>query len=871
MVTDPIQPERLLRLLRGLYSREDFLQVVSHDEVLQEIQYDLPGTTASANEFFHAAVEIIFRRNLLEELRRAVIQSRPMRKEEVNEVFYSWGDFRDGSLSPRLGGTSYSTDTNVDIHDENSLRRTENASLVMLGVQGALQVFFVHTVAPWAIDGLDALVLTVGPTGTPGELARSYMSMVPSSAVEQILASSRVNGGMRPEEPRAVRYRSDVPGPREVILVSAYPPHLRQATLDGAAAAAAAVFRWIKETSVRRLAFPLLGTGGGGLNEHRVAVAQRIIDAAKASMMKKPLELYIFDQGAFSADELTALRNVLTAATKELGEVLGKGLEIQREASKMEGALDVERYAGALTELFSRAGADFTFGLFGPWGRGKTYLMRRVAEGLQRDHRYETVRFSAWAYPQTPVLWAHLYECVAERALACSWWRGVGRSLRAGLARRGTEGGVVGIYVALLGFGLGVVSFGVWFSIAKGIYALVGLAGLFMLVRVARRGSEFGRRLRKYLMLPRYDEHLGLQAVIGRDLKALLVGWLPDSPPVSGGHAALLLLLCLGVTAGLFPWTYAPWSGTWWLGAGLAVLWLIVAITLGGLALASNGSPRRVLLVVDDLDRCEPSRMLEVIENLRLFIETQGVGERMQVAMLVDETALRLALISKYRGYGAEAGTGGQLLEESVEKLFLAYLRLPPLTGDDLTEVADKYFGELRRQQGRKGVASSTLTEPNVPITVRPSLAGVAEGATAMATDLDFSGAGKAVAAVVGGDQRPAAQIAQAEVKVNSPIDVFTFSRDEEVVLRHELRALVELRGGRVGPRTVRSILFRYQLARLLLERVEQPFGVMELAAALVGAHGKAPVSSKEGPAYRIVCQVCLPSEDEGKRPVRPA
>ena len=119
-------------------------------------------------------------------------------------------------------------------------------------------------------------------------------------------------------------------------------------------------------------------------------------------------------------------------------------------------------------------------------------------------------------------------------------------------------------------------------------------------------------------------------------------------------------MMCVGVAAALFPWTYVQGSGTWWLGAGLAVAWLLAAATLGGLALYTGGSPRRVMLVVDDLDRCEPTRMLEVIENLRLFIETQGVGERMQAAMLVDETALRMALISKYRASGSMQGTARQ-------------------------------------------------------------------------------------------------------------------------------------------------------------------------------------------------------------------
>lgn len=859
-------PDSLLKLLRDLYTRDEFTSLVAHDEMLREIQHELPGPAESTNEFFTSAIQQVLMRRLFDDLHRAVLGTRPKHVEKINAVFRSLVAGEADERQMRQGAPKMSLTPSGIASTESELADEvgESASAVLLGERGPLRAFFMHTASPWAIVGLDTLVLPVGPTGAPGELARRYLATVPLSVTERISDAARIDGPVGPERPQLVTFTPDIPGPRSVFLASAYLHNTDRATLDGVQTAATSAFGEAKRRGLRRIAFPLLGTGGGGLNDRRVDVARRIIVAALAVLAGESLELYIVDQNPFSDEELAELRSVEATAAEVM--TLGTGLEIQREASEKEGALDVAKYVEALTTLFTRAGKDFTFALFGPWGRGKTYLMNRTAKALREQHQYETVHFSAWAYPQTPVLWAHLYECVAERALSGSWPRRLGRSLRAALARRGPDGGIGGMFVALLGFGLGVLPFGVWFSVGKGAYTLFGLAGLFMIVRVARRGSELGRRLRNYLMLPRHDEQLGLQVVIGRDLKALLVGWIPDGPPVTRTQANLYFVLCLGVFAALFPWTYVEGSGTWWLGAVLAVAWLIVASALGGWTLYAGGSPRRVLLVVDDLDRCEPARMLEVIENLRLFIETQGVGERMHVAMLVDESVLELALLTKYRAYGALPGTSRQLLEESVEKLFLAYLRLPPLTGDDLVDVADKYFGELRRQHGAVSAATAFASATATAV-VTPPRAGVVE-AVVMTREalapLFGSPVVEAVAAVAGamvGVRRPAES--RAPERERSRVDAFSFTSEEEQALRQELRTLVEERGGRVGPRTVRSILFRYQLARLLLERMGHRLGAAELAAALVGAHGNSTGFAKDGLAYRIVCQVCLSPEVE--------
>ena len=90
-----------------------------------------------------------------------------------------------------------------------------------------------------------------------------------------------------------------------------------------------------------------------------------------------------------------------------------------------EAALGVDDYAEALARVMDTSIRDFFFAILGPWGRGKTFLLRRLVELLPsfrssgvttRDHI--PVWFSAWKYPRTPELWVHLYETLASEARA---------------------------------------------------------------------------------------------------------------------------------------------------------------------------------------------------------------------------------------------------------------------------------------------------------------------------------------------------------------------------------------------------------------------------------------------------------------------
>ncbi|MBO0356984.1 hypothetical protein J0X19_03425 [Hymenobacter sp. BT186] len=54
-------------------------------------------------------------------------------------------------------------------------------------------------------------------------------------------------------------------------------------------------------------------------------------------------------------------------------------------------------------------------GIFGNWGRGKTFLMNLVWEDINlKNNTYKKVDFHAWKYQDTPAVWAYLYESMSE-------------------------------------------------------------------------------------------------------------------------------------------------------------------------------------------------------------------------------------------------------------------------------------------------------------------------------------------------------------------------------------------------------------------------------------------------------------------------
>ncbi len=115
--------------------------------------------------------------------------------------------------------------------------------------------------------------------------------------------------------------------------------------------------------------------------------------------------------------------------------------------------------------------------------------------------------------------------------------------------------------------------------------------------------------------------------------------------------------------------------------------WFFISLVLPVLALFVAQGPRRILLVVDDLDRCEPRQMLEIIESIMLLLDDKEIQKRMQIAMLVEEEAIHTALLMKYEHLRLpvvgtdrfDSKIDDRIVRENIEKIFVSYLRLPEI------------------------------------------------------------------------------------------------------------------------------------------------------------------------------------------------
>ncbi|RXH31120.1 hypothetical protein XH99_10985 [Bradyrhizobium nanningense] len=686
-----------------------------------------------------------------------------------------------------------------------------------------------------------------------------------------------------------------------------------------------------KSLAARHLLGALLAYFEGFAGREEPGLETIAVDPAVIrSVLNTHLSLY---QETEPLDHWTTVLGSLMAGRK-IPPNVGSELHVAREAGSEERCLNVDDYAAALAELFSRADAgEFCFAVYGHWGRGKTFLMKCTEEVLSKLNKaYRVIRFSAWKYPTAPEVWVHLYETIAKEAFDKPWSVAYPNIIRTSIISRGGWG----LLRAYGLFAIGLVPFfsrlGFAAEVLDTALLLVGLTGVIWLWSVIHGVQRTGARLAKeYLSPARHAEKLGLQATIGADLQALLAGWMPGKSLPRAfvmGYWAITCIVLIGTFLRLTELgSLAMWRELWgwanvfgwsqW-GAGIVDIALaILAFILFDWIQSGGQSPQRILLIVDDLDRCAPQHLLSVMESIKLLIEEPQISCRLQAAMLVEEEILKHAIFEKY---GALADprrsealklsyTADRLMRENIEKLFTASLRLPQLSKDDLRAVIRAFAGRGRQIQSRfeafkkniqilqdrandkpstempdgqkptyypkivrgevvyhEGKPETTF-RPATPQEVRhqeESLSKFREKATPI-----LSRAGEILAemdrilptgASYRAKEREALRAASIQVLEDDEADaVLQVLADEGIKLRDSL-----------GPRSIRAFLFRYQFARLLLTRLGMDWSATDLARELAsqvltdqsGRADKIPLpinasASADERLRRIVEQVC--------------
>ncbi|MCK4752700.1 MAG: hypothetical protein KAS75_04575 [Planctomycetes bacterium] len=515
---------------------------------------------------------------------------------------------------------------------------------------------------------------------------------------------------------------------------------------------------------------------------------------------------------------------------------IGRGLYMNKRAEEAEICLNAHEYAEILEEVIVDGQKDeegFCFALYGHWGRGKTFLMKLVEERLKKCN-YETIFFSAWKYPTTPEVWIHLYETFVKRAYNFQSLKSIATTVRAGIVRKGLWPIVLQLWI-LAYFAWPKVSALRFVSDKVSLWAFLFL--LFFLFRVKYSLSHL---FRMYVTPRTYKEELGLQKAIGDDLTVLLRAWVAKdeaTQPIRREKWLLfvsLLVLTFGLVLRL-PKVFKA-EGFWAYGITFVILGFIVLALckLYSYVMRAGYWPEKVLLVIDDLDRCEVDKIADIIGSIKLFTEEDEIRKRVQVVVLVEEEVLKHALAEKYSDFissredSEDRNRYNRVINENIEKLFIGHLRLNELTSEEIDQVVSKITGRHVAIEGAQN--------------------RLAEDQKIEKTDMKK---GKKTS----GDSKESDDIKTTEKRRSNTL----YSEEEHKIIREQVVKLYGCKHiAKLGPRAIRCFTMKYQIGRLICDKLKVPYTHEELAEAIVTCYyRKGSDKQSDTPLLDVARQVC--------------
>ncbi|PHN99291.1 hypothetical protein CSC82_34795 [Rhodobacteraceae bacterium 4F10] len=331
-------------------------------------------------------------------------------------------------------------------------------------------------------------------------------------------------------------------------------------------------------------------------------------------------------------------------------------------------------------------------GVFGQWGRGKTYFMNQVLNSLELKHNEEAssdkiknqfyfLKFHAWKYQDTEGVWAYLYQQITELYLTHKnnedlksgnnfqrkIWHPITSKLNETklLLKLNIEKN--GVFKLIFFLALIVVTIIISFynpSFFKNITLINSfLAGLLIVqsfmffIDLWKLGDKGKRLIKKYTDKPNFNKLLGVQAEIQEELKHVLNVWM-------------------------------------------------------NIKHDEKKPKKRLLLFVDDIDRCKEDRLIQVIDALRVMLEDKEIMKRVIIVAAVDEDILERAIQWKYKNF-IDSERKSSLIKEYMDKLFIACIKLPALYTKEKEQMIDNYAAKIGIEiiKDEKQVQTSVIEE----------------------------------------------------------------------------------------------------------------------------------------------------------------
>lgn len=325
-----------------------------------------------------------------------------------------------------------------------------------------------------------------------------------------------------------------------------------------------------------------------------------------------------------------------------------------------EDELGFNDYAGAFAGLVTNPNVrpPLTFGIYGSWGSGKTFLLHKIEEAIQNfdtssqrswrrrkdtaaPMRVLTVEFDAWAYNASDVLWAGLvqqiFKKIEDQLNSTERFR---LTLARNLAKEGRQLIRNLIYLTLLVLAVIVPLYFVLRELDfDALASLVPFLGLPVLVRV-------GRDLAQLLVTPQ-----------SRQLAGLIAGTTRASR-----DRRLIASILQEKEKGIMARVYDDMSKM----------------------LDALPENTRLAIFIDDLDRCKPDRVVDVLEAINLLLAFR----QFVVFLAIDTRVIASIIENTYHDSLRESGVNGY---EYIDKIVQIPFTIPKARPRDLL----KYLNTL--------------------------------------------------------------------------------------------------------------------------------------------------------------------------------
>lgn len=358
----------------------------------------------------------------------------------------------------------------------------------------------------------------------------------------------------------------------------------------------------------------------------------------------------------------------------------------------MPPGLNIENIAKAFSAYLTNYSSDQTstlVGIFGKWGRGKTYFYDKVKDSIQLDTNKEKTfyfcKFQPWKYQKQESAWAYLYETLLHgymeknrkfpdteyketESILKYYGNYIKEYLKELRAKFKLNVRRVG-YSPLIGYVLtiSISAFWIFSSLSfklssigwlSGILGFGGIVYLYKTYSFVIKNKQSALYLMEtYGKTKDYTNHLGFQNEIEKEITFLLEEYIDQSK-------------------------------------------------------------ERLVLFIDDLDRCDEQMIINILDGLRLVLDNPSINSRLTIITAIDEEILSKAIEHKYFHENINPEVDS---EKYIEKFFLLGIKLTQLQENDIEELVDLYTEKLNNlieepiKEPVQTIKRWTLSNPDLP------------------------------------------------------------------------------------------------------------------------------------------------------------